>query len=46
MGFSPDFGLLLWFEYVLNLYAYRLFSQMVFSLLEATFLTHLTETVM
>ena len=46
MGFSSDFGLLPQFGYVLNLFAYELFSQMVSNLLEATFLTHLTETVM
>ena len=43
MEFSSDFGLLLQFGYVLNLFAYQLFSQTVSNLLEATFLTHLTD---
>ncbi|CAI9164758.1 unnamed protein product [Rangifer tarandus platyrhynchus] len=34
---------LLQFGYVLNLFAYQLFSQMVSNLLEATFLIHLTD---
>ena len=46
LGYSSDFGLLPQSGYVFNLFAYQLFSQMVSNLLEATFLTHLTETVM